>query len=244
MNALVSGEGVTLDLERAGVGSRTVAKAIDLSIQAVLLFVVGIVDGLILGGDAATDAAVVIVEIVLIYIAYPVLFEWLTQGRTLGKMMLGLRVVRDDGGPIGFRHALIRGLFGIPPALWIGLIVLAFSPDSKRVGDYVAGTFVVRERVPDRGVPITPWLVVPPYLQPWAMALDLTRVDDSLALSVRQLLNRAWDMTPAARTQLEWQLGSQLLAVTSPPPPYGTPMWAVLTTVLAERGRRAQQRGW
>ena len=54
-----------------------------------------------------------IIEVVLVFAGYPILMEWLTRGRTLGKIWLGLRVVRDDGGPIGFRQALVRGLAGL-----------------------------------------------------------------------------------------------------------------------------------
>ena len=49
----------------------------------------------------------------LVFLGYPVAMETLTRGRTLGKMALGLRVVRDDGGPITFRQALVRGLVGL-----------------------------------------------------------------------------------------------------------------------------------
>ena len=94
----------------------------------------------------------------LVFLGYPVAMETLTRGRTLGKMALGLRVVRDDGGPITFRQALVRGLVGLAlerpglvllgfgPAL--GMIVAMFSARGKRIGDMAAGTVVLQERLP------------------------------------------------------------------------------------------------
>jgi uncharacterized RDD family membrane protein YckC len=245
---IVSGEAVALDLPRAGVGSRTIAALIDFAVQLLAVFLLAIIDGFASGDDAVL-AALVVVELVLVFAGYPILFEWLGRGRTLGKLWLGLRVVRDDGGPIGFRQAFVRGLTGLvmekpgllgPVTTALGLIVMASSESSKRIGDHLAGTFVVNERVGTRATAlVAPPLFVPWQLQGWAMSLDLTRFDDQLALSVRHFVTRANDMTFAARVSLENDLANRVLAVVAPPPPMPVPPSAVLMTVLAERRRRA-----
>ncbi len=184
------------------------------------------------------------------FAGYPILFEWLGRGRTLGKLWLGLRVVRDDGGPISFRQAFTRGLTGLvlekpgllgPITTALGLIVMASSESSKRIGDHLAGTFVVNERVGTQArALVAPPLFVPWELQGWAMSLDLTRLDDQLALSVRQFVTRANDLTPAARASLESDLANRVAALVAPPPPMPIPASALLITVLAERRRRAE----
>ena len=202
------------------------------------------------GGDGAAAAALILVEVVLILAGYPILFEWLTRGRTLGKLAMGLRVVRDDGGPIGFRHALVRGLSGFlleKPGLFAplgtagGVLTIIFNPGSKRIGDLMAGTFVVNERAGPRTALVAPTFGVPIPLQGWAAGLDLTGLDDQLALSVRQFVLRASAFTPAARYELGEQLRGRLAAVVAPPLPPDLPTPVLLMTVLAERRRRAEQ---
>jgi hypothetical protein len=194
---------------------------------------------------------VIITEAVLVIAGYPILTEWLNHGRTPGKAALGLRVVRDDGGPISFRQALVRGLASLvlekpglafPVTTAAGLFTALFNARSKRLGDLMAGTFVIYERGGPQRAVAPQYFTVPYPLQPWAMALDLNRLDDHLALAVRQFVMRAHQMTPGAQHALGESLRAQLEAVTAPPPPPGTPTPLVLTTVLAERRRRADLR--
>src|SRR3954452_3914556 len=249
--AVVTGEGVAFDLPRAGVGSRTVATFVDLLLQFLIFVVLVLIDGAVAGSaDSAAISAVLIVEVVLVLAGYPILCEWLSSGRTVGKLWLGLRVLRDDGGPIGFRHALARGLSslllekpGILPVpgvgAAIGFITAASSERDKRIGDMLAGTFVINERAGTNRRPIVQDFGVPYWLQPWAATLDLSRLDDRLALAVRQFVGRAAAMTPAAAYVLGEQLRHAVFAVVSPPPPPNTPTFTALMSVLAERRRRA-----
>jgi uncharacterized RDD family membrane protein YckC len=248
--ALVSGEGVQLALVPAGVGSRIIAALLDAVAQAIALVLLGLLDAAVAGGaDLAAFEALLISEIVLVLAGYSIIFEWLSRGRTLGKLALGLRVVRDDGGPIAFRHALVRGLAGFvlekpglvfPLTTIAGVVIMSSSTREKRMGDMLAGTVVLNERAAPQNLAALPqW--VPPQLQPWALALDLHRFDDALALSVRQFVSRAYEMNWPAQQWLGEQLRTRVLAVTAPPPPPNTPTAAVLMTVLAERRRRASQ---
>ena len=247
---LTSGEGVQFELNHAGVGSRLVAAFVDLVIQFVSLFILIALTGEIAGSaDSAAVSALVIVEVVLVFAGYPILMEWLTHGRTVGKMWLGLRAVRDDGGPIGFRQALVRGLSGlliekpgllVPLSTAVAVMTMIFSRQNKRIGDMMAGTFVLNERAGPRWMLVARDYTVPYQLQPWMAALDLSRLDDHLALCVRQFVVRARDMTPAAQHSLGEDLRARVESVTSPPAPPDTPTPWILTTVLAERRRRAE----
>jgi hypothetical protein len=94
---------------------------------------------------------------------------------------------------------------------------------------------VVRERVTSSaGAAAT----MPPPLAGWALGLDLSRVPDDLALAARQFLGRAHELAPDVRDRMARSLAGSLAAVTAPPPPPGTPDWAFLAAVLAERRRR------
>lgn len=245
MSQLVTGEAVALDLRPAALPSRVVAALIDAAGQFLVLLVVGGISTQVsFDVSEAAAQALGIVVLVLVLIVYPVTFETLLRGRTPGKAAMGLRVVRDDGGPIGFRQALVRGLAGAfleRPGITLFTLGVASSllnAQGKRVGDLLAGTVVMRERVPVRGGAVAE---MPPQLAGWAAGLDLSGLSDGLALSARQFVSRADQMTPTAREELGGRLVRAVTEAVGPPPP-GTPGWAVLSAVLAERRRRETER--
>jgi uncharacterized RDD family membrane protein YckC len=238
----VTGEAVALELRPARLGSRTLAFGIDVIVQLALLFGVSIAY-VALPFDLDSDLAGTLSLVLFLGVAlgYPVLLETLWRGRTLGKAAVGLRVLRDDGGPAPFTSIVVRNLVGLiieRPGVTLGIAGVASmtaSERAKRLGDMWAGTVVVAERVPGReSVPV----VMPPPLAAWASTVDLSRVSDSLGLGIRQFLGRAAQLDPGARERVGSQLAAQLASVTSPPPPPGTPGWAFLTAILAERRRR------
>jgi len=245
VSQLVTGEAVALDLRPAALPSRVVAALIDAAAQFLVLLVVGGISTQVsFDVSEAAAQALGIVVLVLVLIVYPVTFETLLRGRTPGKAAMGLRVVRDDGGPIGFRQALVRGLAGAfleRPGITLFTLGVASSllnAQGKRVGDLLAGTVVMRERVPVRGGAVAE---MPPQLAGWAAGLELSGLTDGLALSARQFVSRADQMTPTAREELGGRL---VRAVTHAvgPAPAGAPGWAVLSAVLAERRRRETER--
>jgi uncharacterized RDD family membrane protein YckC len=252
---ILTGEAVHLDVRLAGLGSRALARMIDTVVQVVLTYLLLLVVflgiallgyvGAVTPDEAITDAASLL-AIAVGLLGYPVLFETLIRGRTPGKLILGLRVVRDDGGPITFRHAMTRALVGFAiewpgligaPLTWIATIwIMIVSPAGKRLGDHVAGTVVIHERTPAA----SGWaLTVPPQLAGWATMLDLAGLDDDLALATRDFLARYRQIKEPARSRLGDRLAREVAAVTNPPPPPGTPVWAYLAAVHAERHRRA-----
>jgi uncharacterized RDD family membrane protein YckC len=239
---VVTGEAVALELRTAGAGSRGIAAGIDFAVTGALLIVPLIIVAAVSSSvDSATTATLVLVVYVGTILGYPVLMETLWHGRTLGKAAMGLRVVRDDGGPIRFRHAFVRGLVGVvvdKPGVTAS--VAAFVPmlataRNKRFGDVMAGTIVLSERVPGA---VDVAVTMPPPLAGWAAGLDLAAVDDGLALRARQLLLRASQLSPVALRQLQQGVAQDLVARVGAAPD-GTPDWAVLAAVVAERRRRA-----
>src|SRR5665213_2132733 len=237
---VVTGEAVRLDVRLAHWPSRLLAKLIDYVIQSFLLgFALVIVGRIFAESDSALGAAVAVCTLVFVVVGYNVIFETLWRGRTLGKAALGLRVVRDDGGPVRFRHALVRGIM-FPLESWgPALIASVISKRGKRFGDMLAGTIVVQERVP--GVTALP-VQMPAPLAWWATTLDLSRFGDDIELASRQSLARQPELNPAARDAMGGQLVGAVMACTTPPPPPGTPGWAYLSAVLAERRRREEMR--
>jgi uncharacterized RDD family membrane protein YckC len=243
----VTGEAVALDLRLAQFPSRTLGLTLDLLIQlGALLLVVWFAGSVADQLDGAAASAIMLVAVVSIIVGLPTLIETLTRGRSLGKIAAGLRVVRDDGGPVRFRHSFVRALFMIVD-FWIssgavGLISSLTSTKGKRLGDHFAGTIVVRERVPAAAAVSRQTYSMPPALEPWAASLDLARLPDVTALQARQFLTRTASLAPEVRDAMGRQLAAEVSTYIAPPAPAGVPPELLLQAVLTERLRRANRR--
>lgn len=136
-------EGIDLPLRPAGLVVRALAFAIDLLIRGAILLVAGL--ALALLGQFGIGLATIL--FFLINWWYPVLFEVLYQGRTPGKKVMGLRVVHDDGTPIGWGASLTRNLLRfvdmLPMGYCLGALSCLGTATFKRLGDLAAGTLVV-----------------------------------------------------------------------------------------------------
>jgi len=237
---LVTGEAVALELPAAGIAIRALSGALDLLV-AVVALVIGLTVAMMMTGNAddAIIGVAMTVLIALVSVGLPTAMETLTRGRSVGKLATGLRTVRDDAGPIGFRHALTRALVGFVeiwtlfgvPALVSGLV----SSKGKRLGDYAAGTYVVRERV---HMTLPPPPMMPPQLAAWAAGADIARLPDGLAMAVRQFLMRAPLLSPQSRAALGVQLRDDVVTYVAPQPPVGSHPELVLAAVIADRRRR------
>ena len=241
---IVTGEAVALDLRPASFATRALAVLLDL----VVMFAAGIVLLLVLGNvlpdlDAAADQAIGVVAVVAVLVGLPVTVETLTRGRSLGKLAAGLRVVRDDGGPIRMRHALVRALLAVVEIIFtfgsIALITSLLNVRGKRLGDLLAGTFVLRERGGAGAVPLPG---MPMQLAGWAVGADMARLPDGLAVGARRFLAGSQGLHPASRHQLGADLAAQVDRFVAPPPPPGTHPEAFLAAVLVERRRRDHER--
>ncbi len=241
---LVTGEAVLLDLHPTSFATRAGAILIDLVVAAVVLLVLfflltGVAFTSAFSGDFALAEALVLLIQVAVVVAVPLTIETLTRGRSLGKIALGIRVVRDDGGPIRFRQAMIRALSGVGE-LWmsfgsIALISSLTNEKGKRLGDMLAGTYVVRER--SLGL-VDLRVEMPQELAHWARAADIGRLPDGLAMSLRQFLSQSDKLHPGSRQRVGTSLAGETAQWVSPLPPAGTHPERFMAAVLAERRDR------
>lgn len=237
---LVTGEAVALDLPAASLGVRMASGLIDVAVTILLL--VGLVF-LFTVAALRTDEALLTVAfigtLITVFLIIPTTVETLTRGKSLGKWALGLRAVRDDAGPISFQHAFVRALVGFveiyalsgAPAFFSALL----SSRGKRLGDYAAGTYVVRERVRLR---LDAPAQMPPELAAWAAAADMRSLPTGLSLAVRQFLGRAGQIEAGSRAALGGRLAADVAPYVAPPPPPGTSPEAFLRAVVASRRER------
>ncbi|MFK8911911.1 RDD family protein [Streptomyces sp. YS-3] len=247
MSALVTGDAVVLGLRPARLPSRALALLIDMAVAWTGYLIVSF--SLLLATaslDDAAQAAIAVALFVLVLVGAPIAVETLSHGRSLGKLACGLRVVRDDGGPIRFRHALVRGAMGVVEILLtlgvVACIASLVSARGRRIGDVFAGTLVVRERVPaGRTAAVPP---PPPWLRGRFAGLDLSGVPDALWLAVRQYLTRMGQLDAQVSWGMAVRLADDLVARTGAPAPEGVPPAAYLAAVMAERQARDARRAF
>ncbi|NLI19915.1 MAG: RDD family protein [Actinomycetales bacterium] len=220
--------------------TRALATLIDVGFYAVALLLLLLALSPQLGRlNSAQANTLVVVGIALLAVGVPTTVETVTRGRSLGKIVLGTRVVRDDGGPIRFRHALTRWSTAMVE-LFLTAGLLAFTVSmlgrrSKRLGDMLAGTYVARVRgVEEVDLP----LLVPPELAAWAATADMAALPDRVSLHARKYLARTATLTPQARQRLGLSLAAEVERYVSPPPPPGTHPERFLAAVLATRRDR------
>ncbi len=247
MSELVTGDAVVLGLRQARLPSRALAAAIDLAVVYFVFVLISVVVGIASATlDEAAVAAITVALFLLVLIGGPIAVETLSHGRSLGKLACGLRVVRDDGGPIRFRHALVRGAMGAVEILItfgaVACIASLVSARGRRLGDVFAGTLVVRERVAARGSAALP--PPPPWLAGRFSQLDLSAVPDELWLAVRQYLTRMHQLDPGVGGSIAGRLADELVARTGIVPPQGIPAAAFLAAVVHERQARDARRAF
>ena len=154
-------ERVPLEFALASIGNRFLACAFDHFLQLIVFLLAFLIfqtvtevsdySGLIKDAPRWLQAVFILLAFVIIA-GYFAVFEWLWHGQTPGKRLLKLRVIREDGRPITLWEAAARNLlrmfdmFPTFPFYSVGLISIIISPRDQRVGDFFAGTVVVRER--------------------------------------------------------------------------------------------------
>lgn len=219
---LITGEAVALDVRPASFILRAAGALIDLVVNvllALLLVWLLIVAAEAFSMDPAAFQAGVISIIVVSFIVTPTAIELLMRGRSLGKLAIGARVVRLDGGAIGFRHSFIRSLVGFFEIYMTGggvaALVGLLSDRSQRLGDLLAGTYAQHERVPRV---VTPVYGIPPELAGWATTADVARMPDRLARRIAQYLQQVSRLSPAARERLGRELAGEAAPFVSPVP--------------------------
>jgi uncharacterized RDD family membrane protein YckC len=260
-------EGVSLSVVLAGLGSRFTAYLIDFLIQVVvfIVFVVAL-ESAVSGGDETSQllvAGAIALFAFLDFIGYFVVCEMLSSGRSIGKRANGLRVVRGDGGPIGFWSSALRNVLRlidmIPfPVYLVGSVLILSTTRNQRLGDLAGGTLVIRERTaadqvlgtrqwndaaqwsaaaggPGGWVPGTTWGagVLPPELAHWDVSA-VRRYDMEVA---GLFLSRRSGYTPEARNRLAVELANSIWPFVAGAPPTMTPEQFLEAVVLVKSVR-------
>lgn len=227
MSTLVTGEAVELNVQPAALAARALSCLIDYIVYSLvniglliatfwLLLAALDVNGLLL-------ASIMTIMTVSVFVLLPMLVEVLSHGRSLGKLILGLRIVRDDGGAVRLRHSFIRALLWPFEILSTGGGIAALSglvsPQAKRLGDYLAGTVAVSER----SAPPPPMHThVAPQLQAWLARTDVSAVPAGLHRRIVQFLAMAPQLGNESRWQRAIELATELNPYVAPAPPEGT----------------------
>ena len=208
-------EGVSLDLTLAGLGSRAIAGAIDLVLKALLVGLLMIVLLALLGIGAAF---VLVPAIGMTMLVYDVVFETLAAGRTPGKRISGLRVVRSSGRPVDLSASAIRNavrlLDGLPLSYLPTIVSILLTRRNQRPGDLAADTVVIRDRREiDRAChrpAAAPAGAAHGAAGPAGATWDVSAVPAEDLATVRAFLERRGGLAPDARVRLAAQLDGAL----------------------------------
>jgi uncharacterized RDD family membrane protein YckC len=207
--AIATPEGVEVELTLAGIGSRFIAGGMDYTIQVIVIVAMA----LILRPAGGAGAAIFTSASFLMIFFYDVLFEVLGGGRTPGKRVNGLRVVRSGGRPITFSRSALRNilrLVDILPGMYaVGMTVIFISPRNQRVGDLAAGTYVIRDRIGDPPRPNRMYARPVVDTTP-AETWDVTAISAEDVATVRTFLERRFDLRDESRRAIGGQLASRL----------------------------------
>lgn len=153
---LMTPEQVEVRFELAGIGSRFIALLLDSLWQGLVIGLIILVlfsYGIASRPDISSFGGMMLVVLFILVIfvitnGYFLYFEATKNGQTPGKKSVGIRVILDSGHPVDFRGALIRNVMRLvdmlPGMYGVGIVSAFFSPQYRRLGDYVAGTMVVK----------------------------------------------------------------------------------------------------
>ena len=243
---LMTGEAVGLDLRPTGFVLRAAGAIIDFVVYfGTWLLIILALSSPLFGGilDEATGAAAAVAALVFCLIVLPTAVETATQGKSLGRLAVGARIVRDDGGAIGFRHAFIRALTGVLEIFFtlggIAAMVSMLNGRSKRLGDLLAGTYSQNERVSG---PTPEVFGMPVELIDWAKTADVARLPDGLARRIAQYLGQAARLSPDARARLGRDLANEASVFVSPLPAVNAELFlAGVSVIRRDREYRALQ---
>jgi uncharacterized RDD family membrane protein YckC len=185
-------EGVCLHLHPAGVLPRAAAWAIDFGIRVAALMGFSTVFAVL----GETGAGLTALAMFVLYWMYPVLFEVLGDGQTVGKRVVGLRVIHANGTPVSWLASIVRNLMRVvdmlPVLYGFGVAAGLIDAQGRRLGDMVAGTLVVH-------IAPVPVAVPPPDVP--VLLPDLLLAPDEKAVIVA-FAERAGTLTPERQEEL------------------------------------------
>ncbi len=239
---LLTGEAVALELRPTSVVLRMAGGIIDYLIYGIatgLLVWLSLSAAAAVGVPDELTTAITIGCIVLGLVLLPAGVETVAQGKSLGRLTLGDRIVRDDGGAIAFRHAFIRAIVGVFEIVFtfggLAVVVAMLNTRAKRLGDLLAGTYSQYERVGNVSAPV---YGVPVELTEWASTADVARLPDPLARRIAQFLRQAGGHIPSTRERIAHDLATEAALFVSPVPG-GDPELFLAAVAALRRGREA-----
>ncbi len=214
---------VELEFELAGPVSRFGAFLVDTILSYALILLLSVPTFLLVGSAGEhfftwALAAVILMGFV-VSSGYFVVWEASTRGRTPGKRLFGLRVLHEDGIPVGWRGATIRNLVRLvdllpPPAALVGVVSMLASARGQRLGDMAAGTVVVREGFADRIESDTSalWMErVEKGASRQAILLPGGKISISQAALLERFLRRRWQLPKSQRSKVGWNIAKPIL---------------------------------
>jgi uncharacterized RDD family membrane protein YckC len=204
-------EQTALDFQVAGIGSRFLAVAIDMLIQALAGIVVTLAGFMLMGllafavpGAAVWGFAILLLFFFLLYFGYYAFFEILWNGQTPGKRKVGIRVIKDSGRPLTPAESIARNLMRIvdwlPGVYAIGMASIILTRENKRLGDLVAGSLVVREASFSDLKPI--WQTAPVPTGPTLPPLGADRLSPEECTLIDSYLARRNALNPDVRNRM------------------------------------------
>lgn len=220
---IVTGEAVSIRIQPASLIQLVGAGIIDLALGFTILIATITLLVYLESYNLQKFPTYQILGLVLGFVIIPAVIETLTNGRSLGKWITGVQILRDDGGAIRFRHAITRSLVGLIELYGTSGALALFSTFAnrrhKRLGDLLAGSYPVSLNPARR---MSPALIMPSELYSWASIADISRIPPALTWRIRQFLNTSSQLHPAYRAPLGHDLAAEALPFVSPPPPEGT----------------------
>jgi uncharacterized RDD family membrane protein YckC len=198
----------------AGPAQRGAAALLDLLLQMMLFWLLMLVVALfsVVPGIEGVSTGVMFLGMFVLWWLYGIVFETAFSGRTPGKMVLQLRVVRTDGGPARFPDLVLRNLVRaadfLPIGFGLGVVVMAVDPRFRRLGDLVAGTVVVAE---NKSAMLESVRIVPPVTEAERQALP-ARVDlrpEEIEV-IEAFLRRRRQLSDERRAELVEEFGEML----------------------------------
>jgi uncharacterized RDD family membrane protein YckC len=214
-------EQIALELPLAGIGSRFLAIAIDTLIQAAVYLITALIFFIAIPVGSAglnflprlVGPAMAVFILFAVYWGYFAFFEIIWKGQTPGKRYAGIRVIKESGRPINAFEAIGRNLMravDVLPALYgVGLVCMMCNQQSRRLGDFVAGTVVVHEKSTEDIHPS--WNTSDQALTPTPGLAQVT--PDELVL-IETYLHRRWNLDPQVRLNTAIQIADRIKAKT------------------------------
>jgi len=228
-------EGVAIEMVLAGLGSRFLARLLDSVIQLVIIIALAVVLGVT--GSSGIGIAFFVIMVFLVVFAYDVVLETLNNGRTVGKMAAGIRVVGLMGEPVRFVTSSVRNIARIadflPVFYLVGTISIVATQHDQRLGDLAGGTVVVRDRFPGLAQLPAPITVTPAAVATW----DVSAIRPDEVQAIRQFLDRRLSLRWPARSYFALDLVNRVGPRVVGIPPNSHPEFVLEGIVVAKQSR-------